>query len=170
MHPGKNRDFVAWITRCRVERLLLPFRIIWLNPWPIYTVLRLVVCSLLFSYIKQRKGGDLCAVSTHKPLPHQRASTAHRFTMKAPNPFRTDQSLISSPRHGYCDVFFCANFFWKALGSGQSGVRLGITMTTCCVLNMHAHHYNICSSHWLSAITGLSAFRKIYMFYSQIFI
>ena len=26
--------------------------------------------------------------------------------MKAPNLLRSGQSLISSPRHGYCDVFF----------------------------------------------------------------
>ena len=55
---------------------------------------------------KAKQGGWLCADSTHKSLPHQR--TAHRFTMKAPRP---GQSLISSPCHGYCDVFFAGNFF-----------------------------------------------------------
>ena len=125
---------------------------------------------------KAKEGRWLCAVSTHKPLPHQRASTAHWFTMKAPNPFRTGQPLISSPRHGYCDVFFCANFFWKALGSGQSGVRLGITMTTCCVLNMNAHHYNIIMLISLANSNYGSAQSQDYlrlgrsMFYSQIFI
>ena len=29
-----------------------------LNLWPFYTVLRLVVCSVLFSYIKRSKEGD----------------------------------------------------------------------------------------------------------------
>ena len=153
--------------------LSLPFRVIWLNSWPIYTVLRLVVCSLLFPYIKQRKGGN-CVQSQLTNLSRiKRATTAHRFTMKALNP--SGQSLISSPRHEYCDVFFCAKFLWKALGSGQSGVRLGITMTTCCVLNMNAHHYNIRSSHWLIPISAHAQswdFLRLgrSMFYSQIFI
>ena len=29
-----------------------------LNSWPFYTVLRLVVCLVLFSYIKRSKAGD----------------------------------------------------------------------------------------------------------------
>ena len=49
---------------------------------------------------KAKEGRWLCAVSTHNLLPHQR--TAHWFTMKAPNPFRPSESLISSPRHGHC--------------------------------------------------------------------
>ena len=105
-------------------------------------------------------------------LDSQTSPTSKNFNCapihSALNTSRTGQSLISCPRHGYCDVFFSAKCFWKALGSGQSGVRLGITMTTWCVLNMNVHHYNIRSSHWLIPITphaqsGLSAFRKIYV-------
>ena len=93
--------------------------------------LRLIVCSVLFSYIKRSRW--LCAVSTHKSLPHQR--TAHRFTMKVPNLLRSGQSLISSHRHG-CWMCFLRENIWKALGSGQSGgVRSGITTTTCCRVN-----------------------------------
>ena len=78
-------------------------------------------------------------------LDSQTSPTSKNFN-RAPihtalNTSRTGQSLISYPRHGYCDVFFSAKFFWKALGSAQSGVRLGITMTTCCVLNMNVQTY-----------------------------
>ena len=55
---------------------------------------------------KAKKGRSLCAVSTHKSLPHQR--TAHWFTVKS---LRHGQSLISSPSHGYCDAFFEGNLF-----------------------------------------------------------
>ena len=81
---------------------------------------------------KAKQGRWLCAVSTHKSLPHQR--TLHWFTMKAPNRFRPSESLISSPRHGYCDVSFEGSFL-KVFYSGQSNVRSGNSMTTFCVVN-----------------------------------
>ena len=57
-------------------------------------------CSSLFA----KQSRLLCAVSTHKSLPHQ--ITGHQFTMKA-----SGESLISSPCHGYCDLFFVGKFF-----------------------------------------------------------
>ena len=53
--------------------------------------------------------------------------------MKAPNPFGPSESLISSPSHGYCDAFLVGNFL-KVFDSGQSDVRSGNSMTTCCVM------------------------------------
>ena len=47
---------------------------------------------------------------------------------------RPGQSLISSHRHGYCDVFFVGNVF-NVIGSGLSNVLSGTSMTTCRVVN-----------------------------------
>ena len=80
---------------------------------------------------KAKQGRWLCAVSTHKSLPHQR--TAHWFTWN--RQFLKAWSVSHpSPRHGYCDVFFVGNFL-KGFDSGQSDVRSGTSMTTCCVVN-----------------------------------
>ena len=75
----------------------------------------------------------VCSLNSQiSPASKNRALPIHHETVKY---LRHCQSLISSPNHGYCDVFFCGNFFWKFFGSGQSDVRSGNSMTTCCVVN-----------------------------------
>ena len=55
--------------------------------------------------------------------------------MKAPNPLDM-VNLLSLPRsHGYCDVFLLLDIVLKVFGPGQSNVRSGKSMTTCCVVN-----------------------------------
>ena len=84
-------------------------------------ILRVVVCSVLFSDIKRSKAGDCVQSQLTNPPPHQ--GSAHLITMKAPNPFRPSECLISSPSPEYCDAFFVGNFFesfwfwaiWRAL-------------------------------------------------------
>ena len=51
---------------------------------------------------------------------------------------RPGQSLISSPRYGYCDVFFWWKNFRKVFGSGQSDASSGTSMTTYCVVNSNS--------------------------------
>ena len=83
----------------------------------------------LFSVVflhKAKQGRWLCAVSTHKSLPHQR--TAHWFTVKS---LRHGQSLISSPSHGA--VLWCVFWgkpFWKFLHSGNSMNTCKVVKTT----------------------------------------
>ena len=108
---------------------------------------------------KTKQGRWLCAVSSQKSLPHQR--TAHWFTMKAPNPFKPSESLISSPRH----VFFVGIFF-KVFDSGQSDVSSGNSMTTCCVVNANILNTLIQldnSKHRSREISRLSEGRKIHI-------
>ena len=64
-----------------------------LSLWPFYTVLRLVVCSVLLTYIIRSKA-DYCVQSSQ--LTNQR--TAHRFGMRAPNPYKASSisDLFSS--------------------------------------------------------------------------
>ena len=61
---------------------------------------------------KAKQGRWLCAVSTHKSLPHQR--TAHWFTVKS---LRHGQSLISSPSHGSVVMRFLRETFLKVFAS-----------------------------------------------------
>ena len=110
-----------------------------------------------------RQGRWLCAVSTSKSLLHQR--NALQFTVKAPNPLWRGEFLISSPRHGYCDVFF-VGIFLKVFNSGQSDVRSGTSMTTCCVVNTNILNTLIQlnnSKHRSRAISRLSEGRKIHV-------
>ena len=65
----------------------------------------------VFSYKNAKQSRLLCAVSSHKSLPHQR--TAHRFAMKAPNPFRPGESLISFPHQQVLRCVFCGKIFGK---------------------------------------------------------
>ena len=82
---------------------------------------------------KAKQGRWLCAVLAYKSLPHQR--TAHRFTRhESAKSLRPGQSLIFSPRHGYCVVILW-EIFLKVFGSGQSDVRSGTSMPPCCVVN-----------------------------------
>ena len=117
---------------------------------------------------KAKQGRWLCAVSTHKFLPHQR--TVHCFTMKAQNRFRPSESLISSPCHGYCDVSFVGSFL-RVFYSGRSDVRSGNSMTTCCVVNANMLNTLIQldnSKHRSRAISRLSEARKIRIFWCNI--
>ena len=68
--------------------------------------------------------------------------------MKAPNILRSGQSLISSPRHGYCDVFSVEKYlessrFWAIWGAlkyhARRRLRVAVSTRTC----------NIGFSHWL---------------------
>ena len=56
-----------------------------LNSWPLYTVLRLVVCSVLFSYIKRSKAGD-CVQSQLTNLSLIKEPRTDSPVMRAPNP------------------------------------------------------------------------------------
>ena len=99
-------------------RILLFFSV-WpgLNSWPFYMVLWLLVCSVLFSYIKRSKAGDCVQSQLTNLRPHRR--TAHRFTChESAKSLRRGHSLIFSPRHGHC-VVFCGKFFWKCLVLGN---------------------------------------------------
>ena len=81
---------------------------------------------------KARQGRWLCAVLTHKSLPHQR--TGHWFTMKPSNPWGM-VSLLSLPSVMGIAMCFLLEIFLKVYGSGQSDVRSRTSMTTCRVLN-----------------------------------
>ena len=74
----------------------------------------------------------LFAVSSHESLPHQR--TVHRLAMKAPNPCRPGESLISSPHQRVLRCFFLWEIFWK-FRLWLSDVCSGTSMTTGCVVN-----------------------------------
>ena len=95
--------------------------------------MRLVVCSVLFSYIKRSKAGD-CVQSQLTNLFRIKEPRTRVTRHESAKSLRPGQSLIFSPRHGHC-VVFCVNFFLKVFGSGQSDVRSETSMTTCCVLN-----------------------------------
>ena len=56
-----------------------------LNSWPLYAVWRLVVCSVLFSYIKRSKAGD-CVQSQLANLPLIKELRTDSPVMTAPNP------------------------------------------------------------------------------------
>ena len=75
--------------------------------------------------------------------------------MKAPNPVWRGECLISSPRHGYCDVLW--EFFLKVFNSGQSDVRSG----TSNILNTLIQLDN--SKHRSHAISRLSEGRKVHV-------
>ena len=85
--------------------------------------------------------------------------------MKAPNLLRSGQSLISSPRHGYCDVFFEGKYlessrFWAIW-------RRALRYHDDYMLQGH-----IRSSHWLipntaHAQSGLSEARKSYVLFAK---
>ena len=84
--------------------------------------------------------------------------------MKAPNPVWRGEFLISSHRHGYCDVLW--EFFLKVFNSGQSEVRSGTSMTTCCVVNANILNTLIQldnSKHRSRAISRLSEGRKVHV-------
>ena len=73
----------------------------------------------------------VCSLNSQISPASKNQALIHHETVKS---LRYGQSLISSLSHGYCDVFFVGNFL-KVYGSGQSDVRSGTSMTTCCVLN-----------------------------------
>ena len=73
---------------------------------------------------KAKQGRRLCAVATQKHLPHQR--TAHWFTMRAQNRLGM-VGLLSLP-------LVMGIAMWE-IGSGQSDVHSGKSMSTCCVVN-----------------------------------
>ena len=56
-----------------------------LNSWPLYAVWRLVVCSVLFSYIKRSKAGD-CLQSQLTNLYGIKEPLTDSPVMRAPNP------------------------------------------------------------------------------------
>ena len=72
-----------------------------------------------------------CFNSQISPLSKNRTLIHHQSTRS----LRLGQSHISSPHHGYCDVFALWETFLEGFGSGQSDVREGTSMTTCCVVN-----------------------------------
>ena len=128
----------------------------------LYSFAALCMVGVVFLH-KVKQGRWLCAVATHKFLPHQR--TAHWFTIKAPNPLRM-VSLLSLPLVMGIVLCFLWEIFLKIFGSGQSDVRSGNSMTTCCVvktnvLNMLIKFGN--SKHRSRATSRLSQGGKIHV-------
>ena len=82
----------------------------------LYCFAALCLFGVVFLH-KAKQGRWLCAVSAYKSLPHQR--TVHRFTRhESAKSLRPGQSLIFSPRHGYCVVILW-EIFWKCLVLGN---------------------------------------------------
>ena len=150
----------------------------WVMFWEHVPALRLVVCSLLFSYIKwSRPGSRVQSQFTNLSRITDRA-LIHHESVKS---LRPAQSLISSLRHGYCNVFFLWENTLKIYGSRQSYVRSGTSMTSCCVVSANilyifvdlihdARHFCTrinCpldnSKHRSRAISRLSEGRKIHV-------
>ena len=82
-----------------------------------YTVLRVVVCSVLFSYTMRSKAG-YCVQSQ-----------------------LSDLCLLSLPLAMGIAMwfFFLLGHFWKAFGSGQSDVRSGNSTTYCLLYGERKH-------------------------------
>ena len=56
--------------------------------------------------------------------------------------WESGESLISSSRHGYCDVFLWKNVL-NVFGSGRSDVRSGTSMTTRCEVKANMDSGNL---------------------------
>ena len=100
------------------------------------------VARCLFGVIfrhKAKQGRRLCAVATHKHLPHQR--TAQWFTMRAQNPLGM-VGLLSLP-------LVMGITMWE-IGSGQSDVHSGNSMNTCCVVNANMDSGEPCSQYCMT--------------------
>ena len=73
----------------------------------------------------------VCSLNSQISPASKNRALIHHESVKS---LKYGPSLISSPSHGSCDVFFVGNFL-KVYVSGQSDVRSGTSMTTCCVMN-----------------------------------
>ena len=73
----------------------------------------------------------MCSLNSQISPASKNRAPIHHESAKS---LRPGQSLISSPRHENCDVFFAGNVF-NVIGSGLSDVRSGTSMTTCCAVN-----------------------------------
>ena len=83
-----------------------------------------------------------CSLFVRCCFPTQRCSQiSPASTNRAPIHHESAKSLmpgrplITSPRHGCCDVFFVGNVFQSFWFWAISDVRSGTSMTTCCVVN-----------------------------------
>ena len=73
-----------------------------LNSWPFYTVLRLTVCSVLFSYIKGRQV-TVCSLNSQISPASKNCTPIHHESTKS---LRPGQSHISSPFWAACGFTF----------------------------------------------------------------
>ena len=95
--------------------------------------LRLVVCSVLFSYVTTKQGRLLCAVSTHKskngaPIRYESTKSVWGQINFSPLPLVMVLQCV-----------FGGKSCWK-LVFGQSDVRSGNSITTRCVVNADILH------------------------------
>ena len=128
----------------------------------LYGFAALCLVGVVFPH-KAKQGRWLCAVATHKFLPHQR--TVHWFTIKAPNPLRM-VSLLSLPLLMGIVVCCLWEIFLKIFGYRQSDVRSGNSMTTSCVVKTNILNTLIKfdnSKHRSRAISRLSQGRKVHV-------
>ena len=94
-------------------------------------VLQFIVSSV-FSCIMQIKAGYCVQFQlTNLSLIQERTLIHHQSARS----LKLGQSRISSPHHGYCDVFALWEKVLEVFGSGQSDVLEGTSMTRCCVVN-----------------------------------
>ena len=83
-------------------------------------------CSLFlrFCFPTQRCSQISPASTNRAPIHHESAKS-----------LMPGRPLITSPRHGCCDVFFVGNVFQSFWFWAISDVHSGTSMTTCCVVN-----------------------------------
>ena len=91
------------------------------------------LCLFDVVFLHKPKQGrvTVCSLNSQISPASKNRAPIHHESAKSLKP---GQSLISSPRHGYCDVFLWANVF-NVIGSGLYNVRSGTSMTTCRVVN-----------------------------------
>ena len=96
-----------------------------------YRVLRVVLCSLLFSYIKRSKAGDRVQSQLTNP---SRIKEARTYSPWKRQIFLGQVGLLSLPLVMGIAMRFLWEIFLNVFGSGQSDVRSGNSMTACCVM------------------------------------
>ena len=88
----------------------------------------------------------MCSLNSQiSPASKNRASIHH----ESANSLRPGESLISSSRHGYYDVFLWKNVL-NVFGSGRSDVRSGTSMTTCCGVKANMDSENLGNQHCMT--------------------
>ena len=90
----------------------------------------------------------MCSLDSQISPPSKNRAPIYHESAKS---LRSGQSLISSPRHGYCHVLFCGKNFWKLLVPGnltcaQEPRWLRVAWWT--------RTFYICSSNWIITNTA----------------
>ena len=81
----------------------------------------------------------LCRLNSQISSASKNRAPIHHKNAKS---LRPGDSLISSSRHGYCDVFLWKNVL-NVFGSGRSDVRSGTSMTTRCEVKANMDSGNL---------------------------